>query len=60
VRNPNEQPIETLASYIKPERKAQLDQLANLGTLLGIHDAETLLDIEQLLKTELPFTTPKP
>ena len=41
------------------ERKAQLDELAELGALLGITDAQTLLDLEQVQALPMPFTDPE-
>lgn len=40
---------------LSPERREQLDNLAGLGALLGIHDAATLLDIESVIRTPLPI-----
>lgn len=42
-------------SAIEPERRRELDDLANLGALLGIYDASTLLDIETVARTPPPL-----
>ena len=42
------------------ERKADLDELAKTGTALGIFDVDTLIDVDEFLKTtsNLPLYIP--
>jgi hypothetical protein len=45
---------------LTPEAKQALDGLADLGALLGIHDAETLADVGAFLRdTEPPLPAPE-
>ncbi len=39
-------------------RVKELDSLAKLGTLLGIYDTKTLLDIDEFMRTTLPINLP--
>jgi hypothetical protein len=47
--------VTTPAENLSDARRAELDTLAQLGSLLGIHDAQTLLDIGEVQRLPLPI-----